>query len=172
MSAAIAALAVVSVPLPFTPIPISLATFAVMLTGALLGPLDGVISTTVYLLLGAAGVPIFAGMKGGAGVLFGPTGGFLVGYIALAFGCGILPKVLGKKRGSFAAQLVSMLLSNIALYTFGCSWFVFSAGVGLQAAVGACVLPFLPGDVLKMVAAALLSARFAKVVSDFGTARN
>lgn len=80
----------ISVPLPFTPVPVNLATLAVTLAGALLGCKYGTLSVLVYILLGAVGVPVFAGFTGGLGHLAGPTGGYIIGYLSSAFICGII----------------------------------------------------------------------------------
>ena len=82
----------ISIPIPGTSVPINLATFAVILAGLMLGSRDGAIAMLVFLSLGAIGVPVFHSFTGGMGIVFGPTGGFLIGYIALAFFAGLAAK--------------------------------------------------------------------------------
>ena len=153
-AALICALAPVSVPIG--PVPVSLATFAVMLAGFTLGPSAGSAAVLIYLLLGTAGVPVFAGWKSGPAVIAGPTGGYLAGYALLALVCGLymlLPDKLtaGKRKyvwmGLFAAA------GTVLLYALGTLHFCLQTGMNAAAAVRVCVLPFIPGDVLKTAAA-------------------
>ena len=90
----------ITIPLGFTPVPINLATLGVFLTGGILGKKYGSISLIVYILLGAVGVPVFAGFKGGLGVLAGPTGGYIIGYLAAAFSTGLLVELVFTKTGT------------------------------------------------------------------------
>ena len=163
MATIISVMAIITVPLPFTPVPISLATMGVMLAGALLQVVDGMISVFVYLTLGILGLPVFAGFKSGIATLIGPTGGFLVGYIMLAFGIGFLLKVFLKTFKPMAANLLAMTISNIILYTFGCVWYIIYAKVGVAAALTSCVIPFLLGDAFKIIIASTISARYLHI---------
>ena len=94
----------ITIPLGFTPIPVNLATLGVFLTGGILGKKYGSISLIVYILLGAVGVPVFAGFKGGLGVLAGPTGGYIIGYLAAAFLTGLLVEIVFTKTGAVAGK--------------------------------------------------------------------
>ncbi|MCH3973126.1 MAG: biotin transporter BioY [Oscillospiraceae bacterium] len=156
-----AALTCVLAPLsiPIGQVPISLATFAVMLSAALLGAKWGVLSQVVYLLLGCIGVPVFAGFSAGVGCIAGPTGGYLLGYLVLAAAEGLLYHLLGsgKRMGKKSAALVvSMLVGTAALYTLGSCWFILVTHTPLQAALLTCVVPFLPGDAVKIAAVTVL----------------
>ncbi len=131
--------------LPLGPVPLSLTTFALMLTALLLGPGRAAICCGAYLLLGLAGLPVFAGFTGGAGVFLGPTGGFLMAYLPAAALWGWL------MRGSRLRQAVGCLLGTLLLYLLGTLWYALSADASLGQALGLCVLPFLPGDALKIV---------------------
>ena len=128
-------------------IPISLATFCIMLMALLFGARDATLATLVYLVLGAVGLPVFSGARGGIAVLMGATGGFLVGYLLLAFFCGILYK------HSWIWQLLMVLIGNVLMYVFGTFWYAYVTGVTPGAAMSACVLPFLLGDAIKIGAA-------------------
>lgn len=162
----------ITIPLGFTPIPVNLATLGVFLTGGILGKKYGSISLIVYILLGAVGVPVFAGFKGGLGVLAGPTGGYIIGYLAAAFLTGLLIEIVfhktadsgqhadssRTKSGSlrFAGSILAMIAGLAACYLLGTAWFMISTGSGLGAAMVSCVIPFLPGDAVKILAASLL----------------
>ena len=134
--------------LPVGPIPVSLATFAVYLAGAVLGAKDGAASQAVYLLLGAA-------------ALFGPTGGYLAGYVVCAWIIG----ALGRKGGRAPRPLplaASMLLGTAALYALGTCWFLFLTKRGLWESLALCVFPFLAGDAAKIAVCALAVPRLVK----------
>ncbi len=153
-----AALTAVSaqIAIPIGPVPISLATFSVFMTGALLGGRLGAVSQAAYVLLGAAGVPVFAGFKGGLGALFGPTGGYIAGYILAAWLIGSLAERSGNKPWG----LLSAMLAGFFAYMIpGTGWFMFITQNGLAEALMICVVPFLPGDALKMILAAALACR-------------
>lgn len=149
-----AVLAQVVIPLPGL-VPISLATFAVLLSGALLGPKWGLVSQLVYLCIGLAGAPVFAGMHGGPGVLAGPTGGYLIGYAAAALVTGLLLTL----RPTRPMLPLAMLAGALACYAFGTAWYMVATGNGLAGALAACVLPFLPGDAIKILVGSLVAAR-------------
>lgn len=140
--------------IPIGPVPINLATFSVLLAGALLGAKWGAASQAVYVLLGAVGVPVFAMFKGGPGVLFGPTGGYIAGYILAAWLVGLLCERFGNKIYLLALAMLAGFFSYMAV---GTCWYMFSMKTGLAAALMACVVPFLLGDALKMALAAALA---------------
>ena len=140
-------------------VPVSLATFAIMLAGVLLGGSMGALSQLIYVLLGAVGLPVFAGWTGGPGKLLGMTGGFIVGYIPLAWLTGLIYKKFGgtaKKPVKILFMILGMIVGNLALYTLGTAWFMALTGMTLEGSLAACVIPFLPGDVVKMAAVALI----------------
>lgn len=155
-------LAPISVPLAGE-VPISLATFAVMLSGILLGAKGGALSQIVYVLLGAAGVPVFAGWTGGLGIVLGVTGGYIIGYIPMALVTGYLYRRFFADKGSargaarFAGMAVSMLAGTAVLYLLGTAWFIAQTQMPLAVALAACVIPFLPGDIIKIIAVALIA---------------
>ncbi|MBR6185235.1 MAG: biotin transporter BioY [Clostridia bacterium] len=162
MTAVIAVLSQIQIPLPGL-VPLSLATFGVMMAGLLLGWKRGAVSAAVYLLLGAVGVPVFAGFKGGVSALLGPTGGYLIGYLPYAMLAGI--PMLGSRDGFFA-RCVSLLLGTLICYALGTAWFVHQTGRTLYESLGICVLPFLPGDAAKIILASLLAPRLQKVMKE------
>lgn len=127
-------------------IPITLGTFAIYLAGALLGSKKGIIAVAVYIMLGAVGLPVFSGFKGGFAVLLGVTGGYIIGYIPMA----LLTGIFSEKNKKLAP--VGMVLGTLACYAFGTAWYMISTGSALLPALELCVLPFLIGDAIKMIA--------------------
>ncbi|MBQ6400724.1 MAG: biotin transporter BioY [Firmicutes bacterium] len=158
----------ISIPLGFTPVPVNLGTLAVFLAGGLLGKKYGTVSLAVYAFLGAVGVPVFAGFRGGLSVLAGPTGGYIVGYIVAAFLIGLLlEKTLrpGQSRSrQIALCAAAEIIGLLACYALGTLWFIVSTGTGIWASLVACVFPFLPGDGLKIAAAAILIQKLRRLL--------
>lgn len=140
----------VAIPLPFTPVPITGQTFAVLLVGAALGSRRGAASMALYLAEGLAGLPVFAGGKAGLAVLFGPTGGYLVGFIVAAFVTGWLAERGWDRRPLTTA--LAMLVGNIAIYLFGVPWLTFFVG-SIERALVLGFVPFIPGDLFKLILA-------------------
>lgn len=139
------------------PIPLSLATFAVYLAGAILGKKYGTLAAALYLLIGIIGVPVFSGFSGGLQKLAGVTGGYLIGYLPCAFFAG-LGAERAEKEGRKWILPAMMVLGTAVLYLIGTAWFIAQTGNTLGAALGLCVLPFLPGDAAKILAVTLLAA--------------
>lgn len=164
MAAAMCVIAPWSVPVG--PVPLSLATLAVYLCVYLLGWKRGTASVLVYILLGAAGMPVFASFKGGLGVVLGPTGGYIMGYLPLA----ILSGIAVEGSRSRWVHLLGMALGTAALYTLGTAWFCFQGGYSLETALAKCVWIFIPGDLVKMAAALavgpLIRGRLERVVTE------
>ena len=161
-AALIVVFAQVQIPLPGL-VPISLATFAVMMAGLLLGWKYGLLAVAVYVLLGAVGVPVFAGFKGGLGALTGPTGGYIIGYLPYAALAGLQNK---KLQDSFWGRLGLLALGTLACYTLGTAWFAHATGRTLGESMGLCVLPFLPGDAVKIALASFLAPRLRKAMKN------
>lgn len=164
--AVMAALICVAGPLTVVigPIPLSLASFAVYLAGAVLGAKRGALAVALYLLIGLVGVPVFSGFSGGLQKLVGVTGGYLVGYLACAWltGLGIKPEPTGAPaRWKLPAMMIA---GTAALYAIGTAWFMLQTHNPLAASLGMCVLPFLPGDAVKIVAATLLSGPIRRAI--------
>jgi biotin transport system substrate-specific component len=146
-----AAAAQVVVPLPFTPVPLTGQTFAVLLTGALLGPRLGALAMLAYLAEGAAGLPFFRGGAGGPAHLAGPTAGYLFAFPAAAFVTGLLAERGWDRR--FVTAAAAMALGSLVILAGGWAWLALMSGAGGEAfRLG--VAPFLPGDVVKIALAA------------------
>jgi len=143
--------AFIRIPLPFTPVPITLQTFFVLLAGAVLGRKLGSASQAGYLILGAVGLPVFSGALGGILRLFGPTGGYLFGFIAAAWVVGALLK--GEKESFFKIAL-AMTLGSLTIYAVGITWLGLVLHIGIGKAFLLGMLPFVPGDAIKLLAAA------------------
>ena len=140
------------------PIPLSFATLIVMLTSFVLGNKDGAIVVFVYILLALFGIPVLSGFKSGAAALFGMTGGYIFGYLPLAF----LSSYFG--YDNWKNKMLGMLLGTIVLYTFGTIWFMVYTHTALWPSLLACVLPFLPGDFIKMMIVVLTEERLRKIL--------
>ena len=125
--------------IPIGPVPISLTNLAIYLSLYLLNWKRGTISYCLYLLIGLAGLPVFSGFSGGIGKLAGPTGGYIIGFIPMAIIAWI--------------QLLGMIIGTAVCYVFGTAWFCMQAGYTVSAALAVCVIPFIPGDLIKMVIA-------------------
>jgi len=150
--------------LPFTPVPVTGQTFAVMLLGALYGSRRGVATVLTYLALGAMGLPVFAGGAFGVARLVGPTAGYLGGFLAAAFVVGCLSE-RGWDRKPWTTA-VSMIIGNGMIYMAGVLW--LSRFVGWQAVLSTGVLPFLAGDALKIALATVLLPAGWKLIGRSG----
>jgi len=150
------------------PVPITGQTFAVLIAGALLGSKRGALSQLTYLGMGAMGAPIFAGWQGGPAVLIGPTGGYLVGFVAAAFVVGFLAE-RGWDRRTWSMAL-AMLIGNSVIYAIGLPWLSIWLGQFASAdsvlAIG--LYPFIPGDLLKLVLAAVALPSGWALLNRFG----
>lgn len=153
-AALIAVFSQIAIPLPGL-VPINLAPLAVFLAGALLGAQWGAISVIVFVLLGFMGVPVFSGLRAGPGVLLGPTGGYLLGFIVTAVLVGLLLRLRPVKW----MLPVSMFVGLAVCYALGTAWYMYATQTALLPALFGCVLPFLPGDALKILAATLVARR-------------
>lgn len=159
MTAIICILGPISFPVPISPVPISLGTLAIYFVLTVLGMKLGTLSVLIYLLLGLAGLPVFTGFTGGPGKLFGPTGGYLIGYLFMALTAGFF---LDKKKSSLFLSVLGMLLGTAVLYLFGSVWLAYQASLTLPQALMAGVVPYLPGDLVKLVLAMFLGLQVRK----------
>ena len=164
--AVMAALICVAGPLSISigPIPLSLASFAVYMAGAVLGAKKGTLAAGIYLLLGLVGLPVFSGFSGGFQKLIGVTGGYLVGYLPCACITGLAVKPDSPDSGPQWRLPAFMALGTAVLYLIGTAWFMIQTRNTLAASMGMCVIPFLPGDAVKIVAASLLARLVRKAL--------
>ena len=144
------------------PIPLSLATLVVYLAAGALDWKLSVLSVTLYVLMGAIGLPVFTGFEGGFHKIVGVTGGYIIGYIPCTMTIGATLKTFGKKLWSYA---FGMVIGTILLYTCGTAWFMLQTGSSLIASLALCVTPFLLGDTLKIVLACITAPRLRSAMS-------
>ena len=155
-------LAQIRIPLPWTPVPITGSTFGAIFAGVLLGNVWGGISMLIYVALGAAGLPVFTGFKAGAAVLLGPTAGYLLGFVVTAFLIGHITDNYAKAR-KFLPLFNLMLVSSALILVLGSAylWIWLSAvkgqGVYLGEVLWMGFIPFIPGDIIKSLIAALIA---------------
>ena len=121
----------------------------------------GLLAVAVYILVGAVGLPVFSGFTGGVQKLFGATGGYIAGYIPCALIAGLLIDRFENKKWIYPA---AMVLGTVALYALGTAWFMFVTKNSLAASLAVCVVPFLPGDALKIVAASAIAYPLRRLV--------
>lgn len=145
-------------------IPFTLQTFAVFLAVAVLGGRRGTLSVVVYVLLGAIGVPVFAGFTGGLGIIMNNTGGYIIGFIFAALAMWLMERLFGRK---FWVQAVSMVIGLVICYAFGTVWFMLvymrnTGTIGLMTVLGWCVIPFIIPDAVKIMLALVLSNALKK----------
>ena len=151
--------------LPISPVGITLGSFLLYLTGLMLGPKVGCIGVFLYLCMGFLGLPVFAGYTAGAGVLFGPTGGFLLGYLPCVAVVGGLSKGANGGKKGVVRFVLACIAGTAVLYLIGTVWFmgVYTREASFGKALLTCVVPFLPFDGVKLVLAALLYRPFSKL---------
>jgi biotin transport system substrate-specific component len=145
--------------LPIGPVPISLTNLAIYLALYILGMKKGTISYIVYLFIGLVGVPVFSGFTGGPAKLIGPTGGYLIGFVFMAMIAGIF---IDKFKGKMVPSMVGMILGTLVCYGFGTAWLAYQGQMNFKAALLAGVIPFIPGDLIKMVLAAIFGPQIIK----------
>lgn len=152
--------------LPLGPALFTLQTFGIFAALVLLGGRRGTLTILLYLFLGVVGLPVFSGFSAGAGVLLGPTGGYLLGFLALGLVYWGLTARLGQR---LAVQVLALLLGLAACYGFGTAWFllVYTGGGGatLRSALTLCVVPYVLPDLLKLALALLVARRVGRTLS-------
>ncbi len=156
MSALMCILGPMSIPIPFSPVPISLTTFTVILSVLILGLRLGFISYLVYFLIGLVGLPVFSGFSGGFSKVIGPTGGYLIGFFLIIMVTGY---VMEKKPNHFIFTVIGITIGLIACYLLGTLWLCFQLDLDFVAGLYAGVIPYIPGDIVKIAFAMMLAPR-------------
>ena len=156
MAAVTCVLGPLSIPLPFSPVPISLTNFAIFLAIFVLGMKNGTISFIIYLLLGAVGVPVFSSFRGGLQVLAGPTGGYLIGFIFLALIMGFALDHFDRK---LLPTIIGMIIGMVVCYAFGTVWLAKLLSLSFKEGLMMGVIPYLPGDAAKIIIAAIVGPK-------------
>ena len=147
-------------------VPFTMQTFGVFLAVGLLGGRNGTLAVVIYLLLGAAGLPVFSGFTGGIGHLFGATGGYIIGFVFSALLMWLMERFLGR---SLKALVASMIAGLLVCYAFGTAWFMVvyardSGSIGLITALSWCVFPYIIPDALKILLAAIMTRRLRPLI--------
>ena len=156
MTAVTCVLGPLSIPLPFSPVPISLTNFAIFLAIFVLGMKSGTISFIIYLLLGAVGVPVFSSFRGGFQVLAGPTGGYLIGFIFLALIMGFALDHFDRK---LVPTIIGMIIGMAVCYACGTVWLAKLLSLSFKEGLMMGVIPYLAGDVAKIIIAAIVGPK-------------
>ncbi|MBO4845491.1 MAG: biotin transporter BioY [Lachnospiraceae bacterium] len=151
--------------IPMT-VPFTLQTFAIPAVLLILGGKRGTIATIVYVLMGAIGIPVFAGFSGGLAILLGNTGGYIIGFIFMALIYTAAVKIFGEKKG---VKIISLIAGLIVCYAFGTAWFMYiylkdTGEVGLFSVLTWCVLPYIVPDLVKIFLAILISDRVKRFI--------
>lgn len=156
MTAVTCVLGPLSIPLPFSPVPISLTNFAIFLAIFVLGMKSGTISFIIYLLIGAVGVPVFSSFRGGFQVLAGPTGGYLIGFIFLALIMGFALDHFDRK---LVPTIIGMIIGMAVCYAFGTVWLAKLLSLSFKEGLMMGVIPYLAGDAAKIIIAAIVGPK-------------
>ena len=152
----------ITIALPVSPVPITAQTLIINLIALLLRPKRAVIPVLIWVLLGFAGLPVFTGGRSGFAALAGPTGGYIIGSFAAV----ILISLIAAGKNTFARNLAAVLCVGIpVIYLFGTPWMAAVTGMSLKAAAAAGILPFIPGDIAKGIAAVILARSLYRIVS-------
>ena len=159
MTAITCILAPLSIPIPVSPVPISLTNLVLLISVYILGWKDASISFIIYLLLGLAGLPVFFGFSGGLGKIAGPTGGYLAGFIFMTVIAGLAVDIFSGKR---LPAVIGMALGTAVAYAFGTAWLAIQMDLTFISALSIGVLPYLAGDTLKIILAVIAGPMLKK----------
>ncbi|MEG1310539.1 MAG: biotin transporter BioY [Romboutsia sp.] len=151
----------ISIPLPFTTVPLTMQVFAVAISGIILGAKKGFISQTIYILMGAIGIPVFAEMTAGIGIVIGPTGGFILGFPLMSLIIGYFTEKF--KKNTYIG--IGMLLGLIIDYIIGTIMFSFITKVTFIQGIIVCVVPFILADLIKLSLAIFLGISISKRIN-------
>lgn len=159
MTAITCILAPLSIPIPVSPVPISLTNLVLLISVYILGWKDASISFIIYLLLGLAGLPVFSGFSGGLGKIAGPTGGYLAGFIFMTVIAGLAVDIFSGRR---LPAVIGMALGTAVAYAFGTAWLAIQMDLTFISALSIGVLPYLAGDTLKIILAVIAGPMLQK----------
>lgn len=162
VTAVICVLSPFVIPLPISPVPVSLSIFAIYMGLYAVGFKCGTIATFLYILIGLVGVPVFSGFSGGPAKLFGPTGGYILGYL---FICVIAGPIIDKFEKKIWLHIIFMIIGVAVCYLFGTLWFVkVMDGYTFASALSVCVIPFIPADIVKIAVAVIAGPLIRKQI--------
>ena len=165
MAAVTAIMAQLAIPMP-AGVPMTLQTLAVILSGVTLGPKLGSISMLIYLLLGAVGVPVFSGLRGGLSMLVGPTGGFILSFPIMALIIGLGSNLNSKEKYGDFKFWTLIVLGSIINFLIGTIVFCYATGSSFSAGLTACVVPFIPTTIIKTLIGGILGLRIKKAIKN------
>ncbi len=148
--------------IPISVVPVSLGVFTVFLSVYILGTKDALIACLLYVLLGLVGLPVFSGLSGGPMKLFGPTGGYILGYFFIIL---IAGPVISKEAARWK-HAVSLVLGVTACYILGTAWLAFQTHLSFEAALMAGVIPFIPADVVKIILIMIVGPGLKRIAYD------
>ncbi len=151
----------ISIPLPFSLVPITAQTLVINMVALLLKPKKAGITVLIWILLGIIGLPVFSGGKAGFGVIAGPTGGYIIGYLAAV----ILIAMMKGKKNRFLRNLISVFCGIPIIYAIGFPWMKLVTNMDWKAAFAAGVLPFIAGDIIKCIAAVSVCKPLYRIVN-------
>ncbi|MCP4022411.1 MAG: biotin transporter BioY [Desulfobacteraceae bacterium] len=148
--------------IPIGPIPIVLQNMFVLLAGIILGPVWGLACVAIYLFIGICGLPVFSGGHSGIGWILGPTGGYLIAYLPAVVATASISKILGQK---FSGNVIAMVAGSVIIYALGVPWLKFAFSMTWTKAFAAGMYPFIIGDCVKVIAAAMIARMLKPVVT-------
>jgi biotin transport system substrate-specific component len=146
--------------IPIGPVPITLQVLFVLLSGGLLGPIWGLVSIFIYLLMGIAGLPVFSGGRSGLGHIIGPTGGYLIGFLISS---PIVGLIISSRR-ELLTTFIGMIAGLSVIYLFGILWLSISSRLTIYKAMAIGLIPFLPFDILKAIVASIVVSKTGRVI--------
>lgn len=149
----------IAIPLPFSPVPVTLATLMIFVIGGVMGPMHGALCIAVYTIMGLIGVPVFAGFNSFS-ALTGPTGGFIIGYIPMAAITGFFVQ----KTKNKGLNIIGMIIGLTVCYLCGALWYMHIVNVGFTASILATVIPFIFADACKIAVAQTIIIRLGKII--------
>ena len=149
--------------IPIGPIPVSLSVLGVLLIPYVLPVKQSLAAVSLYILLGLFGLPVFSGYSGGPAKLFGPTGGYIIGYLPMVLIAGLLITRVAAKQWYW--QISGMLLGLITCYALGSAWFMFLSKTTLSETLSLCVYPFIPIDLVKIAAACIVGNTIRQILA-------
>lgn len=157
----IAILAQIQIALP-TLVPITLQTLGVYLVSLLLKPKLAFISTLIYVFMGAIGLPVFGGFSGGLASLLGPSGGYIFSFPIMA----LVIALIVKRNEKLSFKIIALIIGTAVCYLIGTLWFIYVTNTSLIPALTMCVIPFLPGDTLKIIISIILANRLNSKIAN------
>lgn len=159
MAAIMCVIGPVTIPLPFSMVPLSLMSLIIFLSVYIIGTKRAVISCIIYLLIGMTGLPVFSSFTGGAGKLFGPTGGYLISYMLMVLVSGYF---IHKKANNKLYCFLGMSLGTFICYIIGTVWLSYQSKLSFEEALIMGVIPFIAGDILKIIIVMILAPKLQK----------